>query len=65
MISGLQGVHDSPGAIESYYATSSLSGLNMTPAQYKTAVEQVTAEQVAAVAATVTLHTDYFLKGVQ
>ena len=65
VISGLRGVHDSPGAIESYYTTSSLSGLNMTPAQYKAAVEQVTAEQLAAVAATVTLHTDYFLKGVQ
>lgn len=65
VISGLQGVHDSPGAIESYYATSSLSDLNMTPDQYKAAVAQVTAQQVAAAAATVTLHTDYFLKGVQ
>ena len=65
VISGLQGVHDSPGAIESYYATSSLSGLNMDPSQYKAAVAQVTAQQVAAAAATVTLHTDYFLKGVQ
>lgn len=65
VISGLQSVHDSPGAIESYYATSALSGLNMTPEQYRNAVEQVTAQQVAAAAATVTLHTDYFLKGVQ
>lgn len=65
VISGLQGVHDSPGAIESYYCTSSLSGLGMTPEQYKKAVEQVTAQQVAAAAATATPHTDYFLKGVQ
>ena len=65
LISSLQGVHDSPGSIESYYASSVLSGMNMTPEQYKLAVEQVTAQQVAAVAATVTLHTDYFLKGVQ
>ena len=65
VISSLQGVHDSPGSIESYYATAALSGLNMTPAQYKAAVEQVTAQQVAAAAATVKLHTDYFLKGVQ
>ncbi len=65
VISSLQGVHDSPGSIESYYATSALSGLNMTPAAYKAAVEQVTASQVAAAAATVRLHTAYFLKGVQ
>lgn len=65
VISSLQGVHDSPGAIESYYATAALSGLAMTPAEYKAAVEQVTAQQVAAAAATVKLHTDYFLKGVQ
>lgn len=65
VISSLQGVHDSPGAIESYYATAALSGLAMTPAEYKAAVEQVTAQQVAAAAATVRLHTDYFLKGVQ
>ena len=65
LISSLQGVHDSPGSIESYYASSVLSGMNMTPAQYQAAVEQVTADQVAAAAATVTLHTDYFLKGVQ
>lgn len=65
LISSLQGVHDSPGSIESYYASSVLSGMNMTPEQYEIAVEQVTADQVAAAAATVTLHTDYFLKGVQ
>ncbi len=65
VISSLRGVHDSPGAIESYYATAALSGLGMTPAEYKAAVEQVTAAQVAAAAATVKLHTDYFLKGVQ
>jgi predicted Zn-dependent peptidase len=65
VISSLQGVHDSPGSIESYYATSALSGLNMDPAQYKAAVEQVTAAQVTAAAQTLQLHTDYFLKGVQ
>ena len=65
VISSLQGVHDSPGSIESYYATAALSGIGMTPMQYKAAVEQVTAGQVAAAASTVKLHTDYFLKGVQ
>ena len=65
ILSGLRGVHDSPGSIESYYATAALSGLDMTPVQYQAKVEQVTASQVAAAASTVTLHTDYFLKGVQ
>ena len=65
VLSGLRGVHDSPGAIENYYATAALSGLAMTPAAYTAAVEAVTAAQVAAAAATIRLHTDYFLKGVQ
>ena len=65
VISSLQGVHDSPAAIENYYATAALSGLGMTPAEYKAAVEQVTARDVAAAASTLRLHTDYFLKGVQ
>lgn len=64
LINSLQGLHDSPGAIENYYATAVLSGLGMTPEQYKAAVEQVTAEQVKAVAKTLKLHTTYFLKGV-
>ena len=62
IISGLQTVHDSPGAMEGYYATRALSGLGMTPGEYIRAVEAVTAEQVAAAARTVRLHTTYFLK---
>ena len=65
ILSGLRGIHDSPGAIESYYSTAALSGLGMDPAAYMQAVEQVTKEQVAQAAATVKLHTVYFLKGVQ
>lgn len=65
LISGLGAVHDSAGAIENYYATSALSGLALTPEEYKQAVEQVTAEQVAAVARTLKADTVYFLKGVQ
>ena len=64
LISSLQGVHDSPGAIENYYATGVLSGLGMTPEEYKKAVAQVTAKQVSAAAKTLKLHTTYFLKGV-
>ena len=64
LISGLQTVHDSPGAIEGYYATAVLSGLGLTPESYLRAVEAVTADTVAAAAQTVKLHTTYFLKEV-
>ena len=65
VLSSLRGTHDSPGAIEGYYATAALSGLSMTPAAYARAIEQVTMEQVAEAAKTVTLNTVYFLKGVE
>ena len=61
----LRSTHDSPGAIESFYATGALSGLGMTPAEYMQAVEAVTTEQVAQAAKTLKLHTVYFLKGVR
>lgn len=64
MLSSLRGTHDSPGAIEGYYSTAALSGMGMTPEKYMEAVEAVTAEQVAAAARTLKLHTTYFLKGV-
>jgi len=64
VLSSLRGTHDSPGSIESYYGSASLSGLSMTPAEYMDAVEQVTPEQVSRAAATLRLHTGYFLKGV-
>ena len=65
VISSLRATHDAPGAIESYYATAALSGLGMTPAEYIEKVQQVTAQQVAQAAQTLSLHTVYFLKGVQ
>ena len=65
VLSSLRGIHDSPSGIESYYSTAALSGLGKTPEEYMQAVEQVTAAQVAEAAATVQLHTVYFLKGVQ
>ena len=63
LLSSLRATHDAPGAIEGYYATGALSGMAMTPAEYMTAVENVTMEQVVSAAQTVTLHTTYFLKG--
>ena len=63
VLSSLRAVHDSPGAIEGYYATAAISGMKMTPEEYMKAVEAVTKEQVVAAANTLKLHTTYFLKG--
>ena len=65
LLSGLRGVHDSPGAIEGYYAISALSLRPRTPAEYARELEAVTRDQIMEAAATVRLHTVCFLKGVQ
>ena len=64
MRSSLLATHDSPGSIESYYATAALSGLNMTPEEYLAAVEKITPQQVSTVAEKLRLHSVFFLKGV-
>jgi len=63
ILSSLRATHDSPGAIEGYYATAALSGMKMTPEEYMAAVEAVTKEEVVAAAKSLTLHATYFLKG--
>ena len=63
LVSGLKAVPDSPGALESYYATAALSGLNMDPETYRRRLEQVTLADVVAAANTVTLRASYFLEG--
>ena len=64
VLSSLRGVHDSPGAIEGYYATGALSGQTWDPETYMARIKAVTMEDVVAAAATVKLHSSYFLKGV-
>jgi predicted Zn-dependent peptidase len=63
LLNQLRSTHDSPGAIEGYYATSALSGLPLSPEDYAKAVEAATAEDVANAAKTLQLHTVYFLRG--
>ena len=63
ILSSLRATHDSPGAIEGYYATAALSGMALTPEAYMAAVEQVQLADVVAAARTVQLHSTYFLKG--
>ena len=63
LLSSLRGTHDSPSAIEGYYSTAALSGMGMTPAEYMAALEKVSLEQVVAAAATLVLHSTFFLRG--
>ena len=64
ILSSLRGTYDSPGAIESYYATTALSGMGMTVEEYMAIIPTVTVEAVAAAARTIRPHTSFFLKGV-
>ena len=63
LLSSLRATNDSPGAIESYYASAAISGIGMTPAVFMERIEAVTAEDVSAAAKTLQLCTVYFLKG--
>lgn len=63
LLSSLRSTHDSPGAIEGYYATAALSGLIFSHSEYMEAVESATVEDVVACANSLQLHTTYFLKG--
>jgi predicted Zn-dependent peptidase len=65
ILSGLRGIHDSPGSIEGYESVAAIGGLKLSVEQYYQAVEAVTVDAVAEVAGTVQLHTTYFLKGVE
>ena len=64
LLSSLRGTYDSPGAIESYYATTALSGMGMTVEAYIQLIPTLTREDVAAAARTLRPHTSFFLKGV-
>lgn len=63
ILSGLQTIHDSPGAIEGYYATGALSGLCLTPQEYAQKVKAVTVSDVAAAARKLQYHSSFCLKG--
>ena len=65
LLSNLRATHDSPGAIEGYYASAAISGIGMTPAKFMEAIMAVTPRQVSRAAKTLSLQTVYFLKGEQ
>ena len=64
LLSGLRTVHDSPGAIESYYASAALSAMPISLPQYREAVSQLTVADVAKAAQRLQLHSEFFLEGV-
>ena len=63
VLSALRTVHDSPGAIEGYYATAALSGLTRGPEAHARAISAVTVEDVVRVAKSVSYHSSFLLKG--
>lgn len=64
LLSALRSVYDSPSAIESFYGTKALSGMPLSIEEYRAALEAVTVEDAARVAATLQEHSAFFLKGV-
>lgn len=63
LLSSLRAAADSPGALEGYYATAAVSGLELTHEAYMEAVKAVDLEAVTAAARTITPHTSFFLRG--
>ena len=63
IISGLRSVPDAPGALENFYGTASIAGMRYDLPAYIEAISAVTAADVARCAASVKLHTVFFLKG--
>ena len=63
LLSNLRATHDSPGAIEGYYASAAISGIGMDTEQFQQAIQAVTLEDVAQAAKTLALRSVYFLRG--
>ena len=63
VLSALRTVHDSPSAIEGYYATAALSGLSMGPQAHAQAISAVTKEAVSSAANPLSYHSSFLLKG--
>lgn len=64
ILSGLRAVYDSPGAMENFFSTATISGLARTPQTYADEIRSVTVADVVAAANTITYHSAFFLKGV-
>ena len=63
MLSSLQSLHDSQGALENFYLGQVATGQSDTPEEMAEQIRQVTPERICAAAQSVELDTVYFLKG--
>ena len=63
MLSSLQALHDSQGALENFYLGQVATGQTDTPEELAEQIAKVTPERICAAAQTVGLDTVYFLKG--
>ena len=63
LLSNLRATHDSPGAIEGYYASAAVSGIGMIPEVFMEKIQAVTLADVQEAAKSLELCTVYFLKG--
>ena len=61
--SDLMAMTDSPGALEEFYLTQTLTGLDYGPEEYAALCEEVSREDVLAVARSIELDSIYFLRG--
>ena len=65
LLSNLRATHDSPGAIEGYYASAAISGIGMDTEAFMEAIRRVEKEDVQKAADTLQLACVYFLRGEQ
>lgn len=63
VLSGLRAVYDGPGAMESYFSTTAISGVDRSPERYAEEIRRVQIADVVAAANTVRFHSSFFLKG--
>ena len=63
VLSGLRAVYDGPGAMESFFSTTAISGVDRSPERYAEEVRAVQIADVVAAANTVRFHSSFFLKG--
>ena len=63
MLSSLQSLHDSQGALENFYLGQAATGQSDTPEDLAEQIRQVTPERICAAAQSIGLDTVYFLRG--
>ncbi len=63
LLSALEAVYDSPGALMSYYATAAMAGIHRPLEEYAQSIRSVTARDVARAAQSIRYDSSFFLKG--